>query len=98
MQRMLGHHVDARSHGRLEEVAELLNYAGLPATTSQVDQPRQLNDQRRGEKAVEAKEVDLDLHTAAEEADEVDVVPRLLGVSTRAVVVDADHVVLDGVA
>src|SRR5687767_10494912 len=56
----------------------------------QVEKERGIEDDRRGENAVAAQEVDLQLHRIAEPAEDVDVVPPLFVVAARRIVVDAD--------
>ena len=60
-----------------------------PARPRQIQEEQQVEDDRRREDRVAAQEVDLDLHRLAEPADDVDVVPALLGVAAGRVVLDA---------
>src|SRR5207237_10477984 len=53
----------------------------------EIEEQRNVEDDRRREDAVAAQEVDLQLHRVAEPADEIDVVPSLLVVAARRLVV-----------
>src|SRR5476649_1154275 len=58
----------------------------------EIQEERRVEDNRRGEDAVAAEEVDLQLHRIAEPAEDVDVVPALFVVAARRVVVDPNDV------
>ena len=77
----------------LEVEGEPLLYADHARTLGQVHEEDQVEHQRRGEDRVGAEEVDLELHRVAQPAEQVDVVPALLGVASGRVVVDA-HLVI----
>ena len=57
----------------------------------QIEEKRQVENDRRREDRVAAKEIDLNLHLVAEPAKDVDIVPTFLVITTRWVVVNADH-------
>ena len=59
----------------------------------EVQEERQVQDDRGGQDGVAAEEVHLDLHGVAHPSEDVDGVPALLVVATGWVVVDANHVV-----
>src|SRR6266496_3833260 len=88
---VLGLQIRPRHRG-LEVEGEPLLDAGEARAPREVEKERQIESHRRRENRVAAEEVDLDLHGLAEPAEDVDVVPPLLGVSPRRVVLDADLV------
>ena len=65
----------------------------MPARLREIEEEREVEDDRRGQDGVAAEEVDFDLHGVAEPAEDVDVVPAFFVVAARRVVVDADFVV-----
>ncbi len=82
-----------RGHRRLEVEAEPLLDAAHAGALRQIEEQHEVEHERGGEDGVATQEVDLDLHRVAEPAEDVDVVPALLGIAARGVVVDAHHVV-----
>src|SRR5665213_2580068 len=77
---------------RLEVEGQPLLNAAHARALRQVHEQRDVEDDRRGEDAVAAEEVDLQLHRIAEPPEEIDVVPAFFVVAARRIVVDADHV------
>src|SRR5947199_10441230 len=90
--------VEARRVHRALEVERqpLLNAAHVGAA-GQVEEQRDVEHDGRGENAVAAQEVDLQLHRVAEPADEIDVVPPFLVVAARRIVIDPHDVAQMGV-
>src|SRR5688572_12927163 len=85
--------VDLRGvHRRLEVEGEPLLDAGHSSPLRKVEEESGIEDDRSGQDAVAAQEVDLQLHRIAEPAKDVDVVPPFLVVAARRIVVDADDV------
>src|SRR5262245_35432865 len=82
----------------LEEHRELALDAALTVALREIEQPDQIDDQRRSEDRILAQKVDLELHALAEEPDEVDRIPRFLRVTARLVVIDVNLVVADRIA
>src|SRR5437868_742356 len=66
---------------RLEVEREPLLNAAHARALRQIHEQRHVEDDRRGEYAVAAEEVDLELHRIAEPAEDVDVVPALFVVA-----------------
>src|SRR6187401_2870672 len=81
-----------RVHGALEIERQPFLDAVHPGALRQVEEQRDVEDDRRGEDTVPAEEVDLQLHLIAEPSDEIDVVPSFLVVAARRIVVDAHDV------
>src|SRR6185436_20878560 len=81
--------------GSLEEHRELALDAALAVALREIEQADEVDDKRCGEDRILAHEVDLELHPLAEEANEVDRIPRFLRVTARLVVVDVDLVGAD---
>ena len=79
-------------HRTLEVERQPLLDARQAGALRQVEKQRDVEHDRRGENAVAAEEVDLELHVVAQPAHEIDVVPALFVVAARRVVVDADDV------
>src|ERR687893_2180610 len=79
-------------HRAIEVEREPLLDAPHPRAPREVQKERQVEDQGGREDGVAAQEVYLDLHRVAEPAEDVYVVPALLGVAAGRVVVDLDQV------
>src|SRR5690349_5718033 len=77
-----------RVHRALEVEREPFLDAVHVRAPGEVEKQRDVEDDRRGQDAVAAEEVDLQLHRVAEPADEIDVVPPFLVVAARRIVVD----------
>src|SRR4029077_7758695 len=76
-------------HRGLEIEAEPLLDALHPCTLGEIQEENQVQNDRRGQDRVAAKEIPLDLHWVTEPAKNVDVVPAFLVVAAWRVVVDA---------
>ena len=63
----------------LEEAGEPVDRAGFTRTLRAIHQPHQIDHQRRCEDRVAALPGELERHRRAEEAPEVDMVPRQIG-------------------
>src|SRR5688572_18661877 len=79
-------------HRALEIERQPFLNARQPGAFCQVEKERRIEHDRRGENAVAAQEVDLQLHGIPKPANQIDVVPTLLVVAARWIVVDADDV------
>ena len=85
------------AHRALEEEREPFLNAAHAATSGQIIEDHQIEYDRRRQNGVATEEVHLDLHRIAEPAEDVDVVPSFLAVSTRRIVVDAYLVRIVGI-
>src|SRR6266446_3783800 len=56
-----------------------------------IEKQREIQNNRRRQNRIAAKEVDLDLHWITEPAENIDIVPAFLIVAARRVVVNANH-------
>src|SRR5688572_7343947 len=79
-----------RAHRTLEIEAQPLLDASHTASLGQIEEQNQIQNDRRGQNAVPAEEIDLDLHGIAQPAVDIDIVPTFLVVTTRRVVVNPD--------
>ena len=89
---MFGSGLSGRLWGLQVEGKPLL-HTRLAGPVGQVQEEREVQDDRCGQNRVTAQEVHLDLHRVAHPSEDVDVVPPLLVVAAGWVVVDADDVV-----
>ena len=64
-----------------------------PAALCQIHEQNQIKYDRRGQDAVAAEEIDLDLHGIAQPAENIDIVPAFFVVPTGRIIVDADFVI-----
>ena len=81
-----------RAHRALEIEGQPLLDSLHPGPPGQVHEQDKVEDDGRGQDAVPAEEVDLDLHRVAHPAEDVDVVPALLVVPPGRVIIDPDLV------
>src|SRR5436190_5386817 len=81
-----------RVHGALEVERQPLLNPVHARPLREIEEKRDVEHDRRGENAVAAQEVDLQLHRVAEPPDQVDVVPAFLVVAARRIVVDPHDV------
>src|SRR2546428_9430601 len=72
-----------RVHRALEVEGEPFLDAMHPGSFGEIEEQRQIEDDRRRENAVAAQKVDLELHRVPEPPDDVDVVPPLFVVAPR---------------
>ena len=81
-----------RMHRALEVERQPLLDPGHASALREVEEQREVEHDRRGENAVAAQEIDLQLHLVAKPPHQIDVVPPLFVVAARRIVVDADDV------
>ena len=79
-------------HRTLEIERQPLLDARHAGALRQIQEQRDVEDDRRRQDAVAAQKVDLQLHRVAEPPEDVDVVPTFFIVAARRIVIDTDDV------
>ena len=84
-------------HGTLEEEAQETLCAKAASARSGIGEQYEVENQRRSQDGVAAKEVDFDLHRVAHPAKDIYIIPAFLVVVARRVIVDAHLMVVVGI-
>src|SRR5262245_14850586 len=77
--------------GTLEVEREPLLNPAQSGALSQIEEQRQVQDERRRQNRVATEEIDLDLHRVAQPPEDVDVVPAFLIVASGRIVVRSEE-------
>src|SRR5690606_37513592 len=77
-----------RGHGALEVEAQPLLHTPETGALGEIEEQREIEDERRRQDRVAAEEVHLDLHRVTEPPEDVDVIPTLFFVPAGRIVVD----------
>src|ERR1041385_1941840 len=80
-----------RGLGRFKVERKPLLHALHSRSLSEIEEQREVKDDRRRQDRITTEKVDLDLHRITKPAEDVDIVPTFFVVATRGIVVDSHN-------